>query len=51
MGVVVILFGLAFMYLQIRHRPRATKEVKTGADLQTRISSSPYTLVQMFAPM
>ena len=51
MGVVVVLFGAAIMYLQIRHRPQATKEVRTGADLQARISGNSYTLVQLFAPM
>ena len=51
MGVVVVLFGAAFMYLQIRHRPQATRDVKTGADLQRRISNNSYTLVQLFAPM
>ena len=50
-GIVVVLFGAAFMYLQIRHRPRATKEVQTDADLQQRINSNPYTLVQLFAPL
>ena len=51
MGVVVVLFGAAFMYVQIRHRPQATKEVRTGADLQARIRGNSYTLVQIFAPM
>ncbi len=50
-GVLVVLFGAAFMYVQIRHRPRATKEVQTGADLQQRISGNSYTLVQLFAPL
>jgi hypothetical protein len=50
-GVVVVLFGAAFMYVQIRHRPQATKEVRTGADLQARIRGNSYTLVQLFAPM
>ena len=51
MGAVVIFFGAAFFYLQIRHRPKATKEVQTAADLQKRISGSQYTLVQLFAPL
>ena len=51
MGVVVVLFGAAFMYLQFRHRPQATKEIRTGADLQQRIKGNAFTLVQLFAPM
>ena len=50
-GVLVVLFGAAFMYLHICHRPRATKEIRTGADLQQRINSSTFTLVQLFAPL
>ena len=44
-GAFVVLFGAAFMYLHIRHRPQATKEIKTGADLQQRIGGNTYTLV------
>jgi hypothetical protein len=51
MGAVVVFFGAAFLYLQIRHRPKATKAVQTAADLQSRIAGSRYTLVQLFAPM
>ena len=51
MGAAVVLFGAAFLYLQIRHRPQATKEVKTGTDLRERISKNQYTLVQIFAPL
>ena len=51
MGAVVVFFGAAFLYLQFRHRPQATKEIQTPADLQTRINGSPYTLVQLFAPL
>jgi hypothetical protein len=51
MGAVVVFFGAAFLYLQIRHRPQATKEIQTPADLQTRINNNPYTLVQLFAPL
>jgi protein-S-isoprenylcysteine O-methyltransferase Ste14 len=50
-GVVVVFFGAAFFYLQLRHRPQATKEVKTAADLRSRIRGNPYTLVQLFAPL
>ena len=50
-GALVVLFGAAFMYLHIRHRPRATKEIRTSADLKQRISGSTYTLVQLFAPL
>ena len=50
-GIIVILFGAAFLFLQMRYRPRATKEVQTGADLAERINRSRYTLVQLFAPM
>jgi hypothetical protein len=50
-GVLIVLFGGAFLYLHLRYDPRATKEVKTGADLQARFGRSPYTLVQLFAPM
>ena len=45
MGAVVVLFGAALLYLQIRHRPQATKEIQTGADLRARISANQYTLV------
>ena len=51
MGAVVVFFGAAFFYLQLRHRPRATKEVKTAADLRARIRGNQYTLVQLFAPL
>jgi hypothetical protein len=51
MGAVVVFFGAAFFYLQIRHRPQATKEVQTAADLQARIKASQYTLVQLFVPL
>jgi protein-S-isoprenylcysteine O-methyltransferase Ste14 len=51
LGVVFVLFGAAFFYLQLRHRPQATKEVKTAADLRARIRGNPYTLVQLFAPL
>jgi hypothetical protein len=51
MGAVVVFLGAAFLYLQIRHRPKATKAVQTAADLQSRIAGSRYTLVQLFAPM
>ena len=50
-GAGIVLFGAAFLFLQMRYRPRATKEVQTGADLARRISGSSYTLVQLFAPM
>jgi len=50
-GGVVVLFGAALLYLQLRHRPQATKEIQTGADLRARISSNQYTLVQLFAPL
>jgi hypothetical protein len=50
-GIGVVLFGAAFLFMQMRYRPRATKEVQTGADLAQRISHSNYTLVQLFAPM
>jgi hypothetical protein len=50
-GVLVVLFGAAFMYLHVRYRPQATKEIKTAADLQQRINHNSYTLVQLFAPL
>jgi hypothetical protein len=46
-----LLFGAGFLYLQVRHRPRATKEILSSDDLQQRISSNRYTLVQLFAPL
>ncbi|MFN2107526.1 MAG: hypothetical protein ACK2U5_03850 [Candidatus Promineifilaceae bacterium] len=50
-GIGIVFFGAAFLFLQMRYRPRATKEVQTAADLAQRISGSRYTLVQLFAPM
>jgi hypothetical protein len=50
-GIGIVLFGAAFLFMQMRYRPRATKEVQTGADLAQRFSRSSYTLVQLFAPM
>ena len=50
-GALLVLAAVMFFYRQIRYRPRATKEIKTGADLRARISSNHYTLVQVFAPL
>jgi protein-S-isoprenylcysteine O-methyltransferase Ste14 len=50
-GVLAVFFGAAFFYLQFRHRPKATKEVKTATDLRARIRGNQYTLVQLFAPL
>ncbi len=50
-GALVVLFGAALLYQNIRHRPQATKEIQTSADLERRISGSSYTLVQLFAPL
>ncbi len=50
-GIGIVLFGAAFLFMQMRYRPRATKEVQTGADLAQRFGHSSYTLVQLFAPM
>jgi hypothetical protein len=50
-GFMLVLFAIAFFYVQFRFKPRATKEIKTGADLQQRIGRNSYTLVQLFAPM
>ena len=50
-GVVVVIFGAAMLYMQIRHRPQASREVQTAADLQKRIGNGSFTLVQLFAPL
>lgn len=50
-GILIVFFGAAFLFLQMRYRPKATKEIRTAADLQRRINDSPFTLVQLFAPM
>lgn len=47
----LILFGAAFLYLQLRHRPRATKGIQSSADLRERIQRNNFTLVQLFAPL
>ena len=49
-GLLIIL-GISYLAIQLRHRLQSTKGIDSFADLQTHINENPFTLVQFFVPL
>jgi len=49
-GLAILLVG-AWLIINLRYRPRASKEIDSFASLQAAMGSQPFTLVQFFAPL
>ena len=48
---LLILLGVTYLAIQLRHRLRSTKGIDSFSDLQARINENPFTLIQFFVPM
>jgi hypothetical protein len=48
---LTILLIVAWLFLNLRYRPTATKGIDSLADVEGHIGKRPLTLVQFFAPM
>ena len=49
-GLLIIL-GISFLAIQLRHRLQSTTGIDSLEDLQAHINENSFTLVQFFAPL